>query len=204
MSEKTLFFIVYLEESGLVVEHDLLHNLIVALALIFEFEVIAEDAGYTLPESGDKPAAKLFDNLVCCKFGFTVNELAEDLAFVECHTFDQRCVLVYDALLDSFDKLFLLLECRNLAQFCLHIGHLVACNLSQRVDLLDGADKAVVSACVDAAIILVEGHHMYRGYRIATFVVYGPLLVPPSATTMQCGSTLCRDARRAEQGEQKQ
>ena len=82
------FVLVVLQQSGFVVEDYLFEHLILAFALVFEFEIIAKDAGQSLPKSRHELATKLLDNLVCCVFGLTVDKFTEDFSLVECHTFD--------------------------------------------------------------------------------------------------------------------
>ena len=70
------------------VEDYLFDKFILAVALVFELEVVAEDAGYTLPESRNEFATKFLNNLIRSIFRLAVDKFAEYLTLVEGHSLD--------------------------------------------------------------------------------------------------------------------
>ena len=171
------------EQSGFVINDDLLDHPVLALLVVFRLEVLAEDFRDALPESRHETAAELFQHLVGGVFRFAVDEFQQYAALRAGHVFQYGGVFVLDLVVNLLDVLLLGLLGRQAAQLLLHRRHLGLGDLRDGVDLLHGLHQPAVAAQVDRAAEDVDRQDVDQRDRIA--LLDRPLLMPEATASLR-------------------
>ena len=135
--------------------------------VVLRFEVLPEDPGYSLPESGHESAAEFAQHLVGRVVRLAVDELEQHVPLGAGHVLGHGSVLLLDLVVDLLDIGFLRLFRGQFEQNALHLGHLGPGGLRHGVDALDGPYELLVAAQIDRTVEDVDRQEVDVGYRIA-------------------------------------